>query len=812
MTSDRIDSFAGRIFGVFAAALACISCAEVANAQTTLTSVRVASGLSSPLYLTAPPGDLNRVFIVEQGGDIEILTGGAILGSPFLDLTTIISTGSERGLLGLAFDPDYNSNGFFYVNYTNVSGNTVIARYSVLGDPLTSNTADATSAVILKTISQPEPNHNGGCMQFGPDGMLYVGMGDGGGANDQHGAIGNGQNTGTLLGKMLRLDVDNPPTYVPADNPFVGAGNPLDEIWAIGVRNPWRFSFDRLTGDMYIGDVGQGQREEVSFQPAASAGGENYGWRCMEGTRCTSLSGCVCNAPELTLPIHEYTHGGSPFRCSITGGYVYRGTAIPGLQGTYFLADFCSNQIWSLRYDGVSVTDFQERTSELTPDIGAIGSVSSFGEDAAGELYIMDLNGGEVFQIIGDVIDCNNNGVEDAQDISAGTSVDCNANNVPDECDVDFGGSTDCNGNAVPDECDIVAATSADCNVNGTPDECEVDCNLNNTPDDCDISTGFSLDCQTDGVPDECQIAGNDCNTNAVPDECDITGATSTDCNTNAFPDECDPDCDGDGIPDACDSLLTVLDDNFETDMGWTVNSAGGTSGIWERAEPIETSLGADIVQPGEDNPGGVGTFCYVTDGRGGTAGAFDVDGGPTQLTSPLIDMSNGNAVLEYAYWMFSALGTGNDDEMIVEASNDDGANWTLIAMHSISASTWRAHTVLIDAFVAPTDQMRIRFSIEDTNGASFTEALVDDVRVSVPDCPAGNPCSTTDVNCDGTVNALDLAVIQSPLNWAQGAGSAAEPRADVNGDGVVNALDIAVVQSPLEWATSTGPCDCVSP
>jgi len=358
-----------------------------------------ASGLSSPLYVTHAPGDSTRVFILEQAGRIRIVKSGALLAAPFLDITADVAFGGERGLLGLAFHPDYQSNGYFYINYTRSSDDaTVIERYSVSGDP---DLADATSGAGLLTIPQPELNHNGGCLQFGPDGMLYIGMGDGGGANDQHGLIGNAQDPTVLLGKILRLDVDNPPNYIPADNPWVGvqAGeDTLDLIWAYGVRNPWRFSFDRVTGDLYIADVGQSgdaAREEISFQPAASTGGENYGWRCMDGTVCTGNSGCTCFSPDLTDPIHEYTHDDG---CAITGGYVYRGCAIPELEGQYFFADYCSGRTWSILHDGTTSTD----TTEWTTDFGSAAfNVSSFGEDYFGELYICDL-GGDVYKIVSD--------------------------------------------------------------------------------------------------------------------------------------------------------------------------------------------------------------------------------------------------------------------------------------------------------------------------------------------------------------------------------------------------------------------------
>jgi len=358
----------------------------------------VTGGLSSPLYMTYAPDDPTRLFVVQRGGQIRIVKSGLLNATPFLDITAKLVSGSERGLLGLAFHPDYQSNGYLFVCYTRTpDGASVIARYSVSGNP---DSAVVASELILRTVSQPEPNHNGGCLQFGADGMLYIGMGDGGGANDQHGTIGNAQDPGTLLGKMLRLDVDNPPTYIPADNPWVGVQTPvdtLDELWAIGLRNPWRFSFDRMTGDLYIADVGQGQREEVNVQSVSSPGGENYGWRCMEGTLCTANGGCSCASAALTDPVHEYTHASG---CSITGGYVYRGCAIPELTGQYFFGDYCSGRIWSIVYDGSSVIDTTEWTATLDPtNIGF--HISSFGEDYYGELYICDLDGA-LYKIVSD--------------------------------------------------------------------------------------------------------------------------------------------------------------------------------------------------------------------------------------------------------------------------------------------------------------------------------------------------------------------------------------------------------------------------
>lgn len=355
---------------------------------------RIASGFSNPLYLTSPPGDFNRLFIVEQNSaQIKIIKNGSVLPTPFLDLNPKASDGGEGGLLGLAFHPDYSNNGLFYVNYTDNSGNTVLARYRVSGNP---DIADPGSELVFANVTQPFSNHNGGMMAFSPvDGYLYLFFGDGGSGNDP----GNrAQNLRNVHGKIHRIDVDNG-ISIPQSNPFVGDPSGLNSIWSYGLRNPWRASFDRLNGDMYIGDVGQGDREEVSWQSGNSFGGENYGWRCMEGTQCTGLSGCTCNAPGLTIPIHDYDSTQSD--CSVTGGYVYRGGAIPELDGTYFFGDFCTGKIWSLKWNGINVSEFQDRTSELIPDVGSINNISSFGEDAAGELYIVDLDG-EIFKVIPD--------------------------------------------------------------------------------------------------------------------------------------------------------------------------------------------------------------------------------------------------------------------------------------------------------------------------------------------------------------------------------------------------------------------------
>jgi glucose/arabinose dehydrogenase len=347
-----------------------------------------AAGLSDPIFLTAPQGDSSRVYIVEQSGAIQLYKDGVFFGT-FLDISSKIAFGGEQGLLGMAFHPDFPATPFFYVNYTAAGGGqTVVARYGISGGP---DLADAASEAIILTQTQPEFNHNGGMIAFGPnDGYLYIGFGDGGGFNDLHGLIGNGQNPTTWLGKMLRIDVDGGfPYVVPGDNPFVGVVDTLPEIWSLGLRNPWRFSFDDLTGDMYIGDVGQGLWEEIDFEPAASPGGINWGWRLREGANCF-IPTVNCDPGGITTdPIHEYTHNVG--RCSVTGGYVYRGCAIPELDGVYFYADFCTGEIWSFDYSTGVVLDFQLRFNASL--------VSSFGTDGLGEMYVVQL-GGQVLKIV----------------------------------------------------------------------------------------------------------------------------------------------------------------------------------------------------------------------------------------------------------------------------------------------------------------------------------------------------------------------------------------------------------------------------
>ncbi len=385
----------------FALALGCIAGLAVlpssSSAQTPLTTqVVVNSGLSSPIFVTSPPGDADRLFVVQRAGQIRIIENGTLLAGNFLNISAKVSTTGERGLFSMAFHPNYASNGLFYVSYTDSTQGHAshVEMYRVSANP------NVAGAAPLRTIfgpyAQPFSNHNGGHIAFGPDGMLYFATGDGGSGNDPGCRAQKGD---TALGKMLRLD---PIGMVPADNPYVGDPTHLDEIWHKGLRNPWRWSFDRATGDMYIGDVGQNAREEISFA-AAGVPQLNFGWKIMEGNNCGGSGNCPggtpgCGDASFSDPIRDwfsYAQGG----CAVTGGYVYRGCAIPDLDGTYFYSDTCSGRIWTFRYDGTNLTNFQERTAELGGPFG--GGVVSFGEDADGELYI--ISGGTLRRIVPNV-------------------------------------------------------------------------------------------------------------------------------------------------------------------------------------------------------------------------------------------------------------------------------------------------------------------------------------------------------------------------------------------------------------------------
>ncbi len=345
--------------------------------------VQIATGISRPTYLTHA-GD-SRLFVVEQGGRIMILESRIILSDPFLDIgDRISSVRLEQGLLSMAFHPNYPENGYFYVNYTDRNGDTTVSRFETSASD--SNHAEPDSEVVLLGVAQPFANHNGGQIQFGPDGLLYIGMGDGGSGGDPQ---GHGQNQQSLLGTLLRIDVDGGQPYsIPADNPYALDDNRLGEIWATGLRNPWRFSFDRQTGDLFIADVGQSAWEEINFQSALSPGGQNYGWNILEGSHCFGQSNC--DVSGLVSPIAEYNHIDG--NCTVTGGYVYRGSQFPDMRGNYLFADYCSGIMWSLFQlpDGSWVENQLLRT-----DL----ALSSFGEDKDGELYALDQINGAIFQL-----------------------------------------------------------------------------------------------------------------------------------------------------------------------------------------------------------------------------------------------------------------------------------------------------------------------------------------------------------------------------------------------------------------------------
>jgi len=347
-----------------------------------------ASGFTQPVDI-AHAGD-DRLFIVEKAGLIRIIgADGQTLPSPFLDIRDRVnSSASERGLLGLAFHPNYTENGFFFVNYTDNNGNTRIARFSVSGNG--PNQADPGTELLLLEIDQPFSNHNAGDLAFGPEGFLYIGTGDGGSGGDPR---ENGQDRLELLGKMLRIDVDNGNPYaIPDSNPFAFTDGTLDEIWALGLRNPWRYSFDRQTGDLWIADVGQSEREEINRQPAGAGGGQNYGWDCYEGNLQFELTADCPASDQLTFPLHTYSHDEGD--CSVTGGFVYRGSNFPNLQGVYLYADFCSGRIWGLLpaiqggYVNELLINFENN------------DIVSFGEDQNGELYVAGIQTGNIYRLI----------------------------------------------------------------------------------------------------------------------------------------------------------------------------------------------------------------------------------------------------------------------------------------------------------------------------------------------------------------------------------------------------------------------------
>lgn len=363
--------------------LTCLFASLYVSGQTESQLITFASGLTSVVGITNAGDD--RLFVVNQRGIIHIVnSAGTVSAQSFLDIRDRVVYGGERGLLGLAFHQQYKTNGYFFVNYTGKGDSTHISRFKV--NSANQNIADTQTELKIMTIAQPYSNHNGGDLSFGPDGFLYIGLGDGGSGGDP----GNrSQNPKQLLGKMLRIDVDNGNPYsIPATNPFYGSSTVLPEIWALGLRNPWRFSFDRLTGDLWIADVGQNAIEEVNFQPAASKGGENYGWRCYEGNNAYNSTGCDPNN-IFTFPAYAYPQNDE---CSVTGGYVYRGSPSSAYYGKYFFTDYCSDRIWTLHKAG---------NNWIKEDFGRFtgNNFSTFGQDVNGQLYIAGLSSGKIYRL-----------------------------------------------------------------------------------------------------------------------------------------------------------------------------------------------------------------------------------------------------------------------------------------------------------------------------------------------------------------------------------------------------------------------------
>jgi glucose/arabinose dehydrogenase len=439
------------------------------EAQISMRATRVAAGLVTPVGAWSPPGDYGRLFLLELAaagsGRIRVLdlaqNPPALQSTPYLTIAPILA-GGEEGLLGLAFHPGFATNGYFFVFYTNTLGNHQVVRYQANAPYMSSGTANPASATAVMTITHPLiNNHNGGWLGFGPDGYLYIATGEGN---------GTAQNLGTRLGKILRVDVDSDAfpsdpanNYAnPTGNPFLGTSGALPEIWHYGLRNPFRASFDRQTGDLWIGEVGGAAFEEIDFA-AAGVGGRNYAWGCMEGFNCNGGGACICPDPALAQPVHAYAHT-SGNGCVI-GGYRYRGAALCDFQGLYFFGDFNSSRIWSVEWNGSGVQNLVDRTAELNSGSGPpITLITSFGEDARGEIYVCDALG-DVYRIDpGAILDCNQNSIHDPCDLAGGSSHDWNGNGTPDECEP--AGTTNCFGDGTtptPCPCSNAGAVGRGC-------------------------------------------------------------------------------------------------------------------------------------------------------------------------------------------------------------------------------------------------------------------------------------------------------------------------------------------------------------
>lgn len=498
-----------------------------------------ATGFNMPVSIKNADDD--RLFVVEKSGYIRIVNAdGSVNTTPFLDIDNLVvniaGIGDERGLLGLTFHPNYTSNGFFYVNYINNSGDTVVSRFSVEAN--NPDLADANSELIILTITQPFANHNAGDMAFGPDGFLYIASGDGGSGGDPN---NYGQNLNSLLGKMLRIDVDNPGggnNYgIPADNPFFNDGddNTLDEIWAYGLRNPWRFSFDRQTGDIWIADVGQGNYEEINMATYTEAG-LNYGWRCYEGNNVFNDGGCP-DPNTLTFPVGEYPHiGMGNFKCSITGGYRYRGSAYPNFIGLYFFADFCSDEIGTL-------TDNGSNWDMAFSDVFGGNGWSTFGEDINGEIYIAGISSGTIYRIIDTANPAPTEWYKDADNDTYGNpSVSQAAATQPNGYVVDNTDCDDTNANINPGATEVV------------DNEIDEDC------DGFDLRTWYEdADNDTFGNPNITQTS------NTQPNGYVLDNTDCDDTNFNINPNVIE--IPNNNLDDNCDGIDEVTDSDFRFDM-----------------------------------------------------------------------------------------------------------------------------------------------------------------------------------------------------------------------------------------------------
>lgn len=440
--------------------LAGVGLAEQPGPAAGLAMTPIASGFASPVSLQAAPGEPDRLYVVERIGRVRVLersdspSGYTVLPDVFLDIASQVSVGGERGMLDLAFDPDYESNRHVYVSYNETgSGDMLVARFTASPDGSSVDPATETTLLAIRDYF----GHNGGQLRFGPDGMLYFSAGDGTLALDAD-PDNNAQRLDSPHGKIHRLDTDNPPTYVPADNPFVGVPGAIGTIAHTGLRNPWRFTFDRATGDMYIGDVGRDAFEEINIHAAGTPLGLNYGWRCREGTICTGLSGCTCPGAALTDPALPIPHDTGDQTCSVIAGFVYRGSALPSLTGRVLYTDFCGEYIRSGAPDfsGAvpAIGDVIDHTADFDP-LAELNRPVGFGEDLDGEVFIVAISG-TVWKLVPlSEVDCNANGILDRTEIASGNADDCNGNGLPDSCEIAAGGANDCNANGIPDACEF---------------------------------------------------------------------------------------------------------------------------------------------------------------------------------------------------------------------------------------------------------------------------------------------------------------------------------------------------------------------